>query len=85
MQLVLIEWIDAHGRDGWRALEDIQQSCRPLNCRSVGWLVAKKNGMTLLTPSLSGTDNNKIVTNGDGHMAIPNVCIKKITVLRKNG
>lgn len=84
MQLVLIEWKDAHGKDGWASLDKLRESCRPLRIRSVGWLIAKQNGYTLLTAALSGEKDNVIV-NGDGHMAIPNCDIQKTTVLRKNG
>ena len=85
MPLVLIEWIDAHSARGWQPIEQLKEECcESLHVRTVGWQIAKKNGYTLLTSGISG-ENDGVVVNGNGHFSIPNVDIKKVTVLRKNG
>ena len=84
MKLVLIEWIDSHSLDSWAGIEELKGACSPLHCRSVGWLIAKKSGYTLLTTGLCGEKDN-IIVKGRDHFAIPDCCIQKVTVLRKNG
>lgn len=84
MPLVLVEWDDAHGSGSWMSLNEVAAKATPLKCRSVGWLVTKKNGHHVLTTGLSG-ENSRVEVCGDGHMSIPNGMIRKVTVLRKNG
>ena len=84
MKLVLIKWEDAHGSDGWQPLSTIKKKAAPLMCRSVGWVVAKTRGHTVLTNARSN-EHLGDAGDGNGHFTIPNACIRKVTVLRKNG
>ena len=81
--LLLVEWIDSHSGRGWRPLDEIAEDCKPLYCRSVGWLVSNRNGMTMLAPHISGERNETIHVCGTGDIAIPNKMIQKVTVLRR--
>jgi len=82
MKLVLIEWVDAHTTGGWNDLDELEESCEPLHCRSVGWLLCKKNNYVVVVPHMSGEKNGDIKINGRGHLAIPTKTIQKMTVLR---
>lgn len=81
--LLLVEWVDSHSDRGWRSLDELEAYAHPLHCRSVGWLVARKNGTLVLAGGLSGERNGNIIVCGNSYMAIPLRCIVKTTVLRK--
>ena len=83
MKLVLIEWVDSHSGRGWRDLDEIKEECRPLYCRSVGWLLAEKDGCKIIVPHVYDDKNGNILLQGCGDIAIPNEAIRKITVSRK--
>lgn len=59
-------------------LGEIKERADPVTCRSVGWLVHRSKAATSLASSLTESDKA-----GCMEMVIPNVAIKKITVLRK--
>lgn len=83
MKLVLVEWLDSAGANGWNALGDIKQSI-PLECRSVGWLLSEKKGsrgMIILVSSIAGEERFSAEVRGD--VTIPNRAVTKMTVLRK--
>lgn len=81
-KLVLIEWKDSHSGNGWRLLDEIEASAEPAYCRSVGWLIADRNGMKVLVASISGERNQNVRLFGNDDIAIPNSAIIKMTVLR---
>lgn len=83
MDLVLIEWVDAHSSDeGWTELEDLHRG--PMHCGSVGWLVGKKDGMTTIVSNLAGIKGSLPRPQGSAAMTIPTAWIKKLTVLRRH-
>lgn len=75
-RLVLVEWIDTHSTPEWDSLDNLTEKCRPMQCKSVGWLVAKQNGATLLVPHIAKTPPYS--ADGSGSMAIPDVAIVSI-------
>lgn len=79
----MIEWIDSHSGNNWQSIEQIQKSCEPLYCRSVGWLVSEKNGCKIIVPHISGEKNGNIILQGCGDLTIPTKAVVKITVLKK--
>lgn len=81
-ELVLIEWEDSHSGQGWRSLDEIKKECRPLYCRSVGWLVAEKNGCKIIVPHLYH-ENQGIVAQGCNDISIPERSITELIVLAK--
>jgi hypothetical protein len=81
-KLVLIEWLDIHAGRGWQSMDEIAESCEPLYCRSVGWLVSEKNGHKTIVPHLSGEKNGDILVHGRGDITIPAKAIVNMTVLR---
>lgn len=81
MNLVLIEWIDSHSSDTWRPIDTFEERAAPLPCRTVGWLVHKSKTMTVIVNSLAG--GGDLQMNACGEMAIPNVCIQRVSVLRR--
>lgn len=81
-KLVLVEWVDSHSGDRWQDLDKIEEDTGPLYCRSVGWLVARRNGTTVLVPHISGEKNGNIRLCGTGEMSIPDRAITKIRRLR---
>jgi len=84
MDLVVVEWIDAHSGKGWQDLHEIQDHIGPLYCRSVGWVVAKTAKYLMIVPHLSGERNGNVTVCGSGDLAIPISTIVKKTVLRKS-
>ena len=80
--LVLVEWLDSHSGKGWQALDEMADAARPVLCRSVGWLVAKANGTTVLVPHISGEDGGDLRQFGTGDIAIPTRAIVRTRVLR---
>lgn len=81
--LLLVEWIDSHGGGTWTSLAELESDfATPCKCRTVGWLVAEKNGVIVLAASLSGESDPGIKLSGNGHMTIPKVAITKRTILR---
>ena len=81
-KLVLVEWIDSHSGDGWQPLDEIAGAAEPVYCRSVGWLVSRRNGTTVIVSSISGEGNRNIRLFGRGDIAIPSKAILKLTCLR---
>lgn len=75
--LVLVEWIDSHGGNGWQPLDELSAAAEPLRCRSVGWLLSRRNGMTVLASHISGEANENIRLFGKGDIAIPDKCITR--------
>jgi hypothetical protein len=82
LKLVLIEWIDISAGRDWQPVDQIKEDCKPMFCRSVGWLVTERNGCKTIIPHLSGEKNEGIMVEGRGDLTIPNKAIIKITVLR---
>ncbi len=82
MKLVLVEWIDVHAGRSWLSADELSKWCSPVHCRSVGWLLTKKNGHVTIVPHLAGEKNRDIVVFGRGDLTIPLKMILKMTVLR---
>ncbi len=80
MKLVLIEWIDTSAGRGWQPLEDIDKDCQPVYRRSVGWLLADKNGCKTIVPHISEETNGDIMMNACGDIIMPTKSIVKMTV-----
>jgi hypothetical protein len=83
MDLLLIEWVDAHSGKGWQELEDMRERNGPLHCRSVGWLISQNQEYVTIAAHLSGERNENVVICGCGDLAIPRRCIVTIKVLHK--
>lgn len=84
MKLVLIEWLDAHSGRGWQTIDQLELAAEPLYCRSVGWLAHERSDCKVIVPHVSGEKNGTTMLSGCGDLTIPNKCIVKLTVLRKN-
>jgi len=79
--LLLVEWIDAYANarsDGWVSQEDIASYAEPLLVRSVGWVMARENGMLVLAGTVLDDDGTH-ESAADGVIAIPEVMIQKET------
>jgi hypothetical protein len=83
MQLELIDWIDAHGSDGWHSMKRIEEFCYGLPCRTVGWVVAENEEALTLTSSYSTSKSATSPDSGSGYFTVPKKMITKRTVLRK--
>ena len=53
-KLVLVEWTDSHSGNGWQPLDEIANAAEPVYCRSVGWLVSRRNGTTGIRSYIPG-------------------------------
>lgn len=83
MKLMLIEWIDSNSGKGWQPLDQIEDGAGVVHCRSVGWLVADRNGVKTLVPHISGEKNENVRLCGTGDISIPNKNITKMRVLMR--
>jgi hypothetical protein len=83
MKLVLVEWIDANSGKGWQPLDQIEDQAGPVHCRSVGWLVADRNGVKTLVPHISGEKNGNLRLCGAGEISILDKSITRMRVLAK--
>lgn len=82
MKLVIVDWIDSHSGQGWQRLSDIEQSAKPLKCRSVGWLLVDGKDAKTLVPHISGGSDLRVVPFGTGELTIPTVSILRMRTLR---
>lgn len=78
MKLVLIEWVDSHSGRGWKQMEDLKGTAKPLPCKSVGWLFFDGREAKVVVPHVSQDG-----LQGVGDITIPTCAIKKITVLKE--
>lgn len=75
MRLVYVEWLDSFGcSSSWQKL-DIE-SCEPMVCKSVGWLLHDGPTCKVIVPHVSGVTNE-----GCGDMTIPTVAVVRMTDL----
>lgn len=78
MKLVLIKWIDSHSANDWTNLKELKTNCKPIHCKSVGWLLSEENEHKLIVPHVAGDAND---SEGSGSMTIPNNVILEIIEL----
>ena len=83
MKLVKIKWLDSHAGQGWQSLDDIDETCKPLYCVSVGWLLKETSKMKVIVPHVYD-ENQGIISHGRGDLAIPVVSILEETVIEEN-
>lgn len=81
MQLLRIEWHDAHSEDGWidPAKMATIESCE---CKTVGWLVGETPELLRLATTLQFGADGKIAASCM-LLTIPKGCIRKVTTLQK--
>ncbi|KKN54698.1 hypothetical protein LCGC14_0589670 [marine sediment metagenome] len=78
--LVMVDWIDAAGCNSWISAE--APPLTPWACRTVGWVHGKKAGALALYAEKSKPSDTEVGSIASRNV-IPNVCIRKVTVLRK--
>jgi hypothetical protein len=83
MKLVLVEWLDSHSGTGWQPLHSLRDDTHAVRCRSVGWLLNRRNGHTTIVPHISG-EQDGVVPYGSGEKTIPDKAIVRIKVLAKS-
>jgi len=77
-KLVMVEWVDSHGSEGWCALDRLAENNQILNCKSVGWVIAESKKAITICPHLSGDDDENVRTCGRGELTIPRVAVLAI-------
>lgn len=83
LDLVLVEWLDAHAGRGWQTADQIRNAAEPLYCRSVGWLVAENADCKVIVPHISGEKSGEWLLSGSGDLTIPVKAIVRFRVLKK--
>ena len=81
MRLVLVEWVDSLGcSSAWQRIREIEPKL-PV-CQSVGWLLHDSDECKVLIPHLiDSADDNQVVSQACGDMAIPTCSIRSIVDL----
>lgn len=80
LPLVLVEWVDSHGPDGWTHLDDIHHEITP--CRSAGWLYAESKETITILSHTSEIESSRH-GQAQGIMTIPRVAITRIVRLKE--
>lgn len=79
LRLVMVEWEDSHGGQGWEDLSgDLQD--RALVCRSVGWLMLEGAVATVLVPHVNQEETG-VPLQGCGVMTIPTRAVLRVVPL----
>jgi len=85
--MVLVEWLDAWGSSSgnWTSMNDIVSHKPYLINTSMGYLVARKEGLVTIVPHQTDPKHPDVSYEGSGDMQIPEVCVVRIWKLRKDG
>ena len=77
LPIVEIEWEDAASDGRWKDEDDWVENCKPLMCRSVGWLAKSSRQRIILVGSRA--------SNGDASSweQIPRGCIRSMRYVEK--
>jgi hypothetical protein len=82
-KLVMVEWEDHAGSDGWCSLHDAQASNDDgMLCVSVGFLIAESKKRITIAASIGCPSPVKPEPDVAGQMTIARALIKKITTVR---
>lgn len=75
MRLVYVEWVDSFGcSPSWQKLD--VETCEPMVCKSVGWLLHDGPSCKVIVPHLSEGTNE-----GCGDMTIPSAAVVRMSDL----
>lgn len=77
-KLVLVEWVDSAGTNGWTFLEGARWE--PVHCFTVGWLIYESSSIITVAPHLSDPEA-MVDLQASGVMTIPKVAIVKRKVI----
>jgi hypothetical protein len=81
--LVIVEWVDSHGANGWQWLDEVAAGHQVLmHCRTVGWVAARTKDVIVLVSSLSGEKNGSLRVGARGDLSIPLRSVVKITKVK---
>lgn len=78
MNLVLIEWLDSSGSEGWHYKSAVRGP-KALHIRSVGWVVEESDEAVWIAPHIEESDDGDLQMRGD--LRIPKVAITSRKVL----
>ena len=81
--LVLVEWLDSRGGEGWVRLHELDAAV--IKCKSVGWVVVANDELITLAPHL-GTNPNDTPALPEqccGDMTIPRCAITRIRQIKE--
>lgn len=74
--LVMITWLDSHSSSTWMDVEDLKARCSAKYIVTIGWLLTRDDGHTLVAASIS----DDICADGD--MCIPDTQIVSVEYLK---
>ena len=72
-EIVYVEWIDSTRTEGWSTAKEIQEACKPMKCRTVGF-VAREND-TEIVLALSAAHGEHVGSPYCSLMTIPKLAI----------
>ena len=65
MILMIIDWVDSCGEDGWSHMRELIKA-EPTKCRSVGWVAKETDEFIHLVPNISIEKDPEDWRNGEG-------------------
>ncbi len=71
---VLVTWLDAASRSGWRSRSRISK-CGPIRIKSLGWLLEKNKKYVIVSQNLSKWQAGAL-------LSIPRSCVESIEELK---
>ena len=74
-RLVLIEWLDSSGSDGWH-YKSAARGAKALHIASVGWIIGESADAVWIAPHLEESDPDDPQMRGD--LRIPRAAVKSI-------
>ena len=79
-QLVVVEWEDHSGTDGWMPIDEVARlNDHAYTARTVGWLIAEgKQRITLAASITAADDPDKPGRDVAGHMTINRKLIRRM-------
>lgn len=80
---VEVEWLDSCSYSKWHPIDE-SKNAQPMNCRTVGYLIAKDKSRAVVVGSLCAGEDRTDIDACD-RMTIPRGCIKAMHYLDREG
>jgi hypothetical protein len=80
-KLVIVDWVDSAGGQGWCDIKTVISAPKSVKCKSVGYKIAETKDCIIIASHLSYGGLVEDVNQVQGDMVIPKVSIVKVKQL----